>query len=99
MYGELVYRIGKQYSKERERNPHVEYPYFSGEVRDLIDFQATNVLDVIVLLELQGEYMIAYSDGEGTSHLIRLYLDKGMFEAEGTANDSNGFSMSSGSII
>ena len=89
MYGELVYRIGKQYSQMRECNPDVEFPYFAGQISAIVTEDIRQEL-----LELQGEYLIAYNDGNGTSHLIRLYLDKGLFEAEGTP-PLNGLSMSS----
>ena len=90
MYGDLIYRIGKRYSKERELNPHIEYPYFSGQISDLV---SNDVLQA--LPELQGEYVVAYNDGKGTKHLIRVYFEDGLFEAEGTGDSLNGgFSLS-----
>jgi hypothetical protein len=91
MYADLVYRIGKRYSKEREQTPHVEFPYFCGQISELLSPEVLQALP-----ELQGEYMIAYNDGKGTQHLIRVYFEDGIFEAEGTNERIAGdFSLSS----
>ena len=91
MYGELVYRIGKRYSRELELQPHIEFPYFGGQISELVSPDVLHELP-----DLQGEYVIAYNDGKGTQHLIRVYFEDGSFEAEGT-NDrvEGGFSLSS----
>ena len=90
MYADLVYRIGKRYSKEREANPDKEYPYFSGQISELVSVEVLEQLP-----ELQGEYMIAYNDGKGIKHLIRVYFEAGTFEAEGTGDSLHGgFSLS-----
>jgi hypothetical protein len=89
MYAELVYRLGKQYSQARESNPTVDYPFFSGEIADLVD---TDTL--AALPELQGEHVIAYSDGQGARHLIHVYFEQGTFEAEGMPMSSDAFGMS-----
>lgn len=81
MYGELVYRIGKQYSKERELNPNIEFPYFSGQISELVTDDVLQDLP-----NLYGEHIIAYNDSKGTKHLIRVYFDDGSFEAEGTSD-------------
>jgi hypothetical protein len=88
MYAELIYRLGKRYSQERQRDPNVEFPFFSGEIADLVD-QAT----LAELPELQGEHVIAYSDGQA-SHLIHVYFEQGSYEAEGMPMLSNAFGMS-----
>ena len=89
MYGELVYRLGKHYSRERKLNPQVEFPYMSGKIADLID-QAT----LEALPELQGEYVVSYNDGQGTRHLIRVYYEDGTYEAEGMPANPDIFSLS-----
>jgi hypothetical protein len=88
-YGEVVYRLGKRYSQERELNPQVEYPYFHGQLADLVDQKTLTELP-----ELIGEYFVAYNDGQGTRHAIRIYFDNGTFEAEGTPAPSDIFNIS-----
>ncbi|NLF75652.1 MAG: hypothetical protein GX573_08140 [Chloroflexi bacterium] len=89
MYGELVYRIGKHYTQERQRNPDVEFPFFSGQIADLVDQDTLNALP-----ELQGEYVIAYKNGEGASHVIHVYFEQGTFEAEGMPLSEDAFNLS-----
>lgn len=89
MYAELVYRLGKRYSKERESNPAVEFPFFTGQIADLVD--ATTLEN---LPELQGEYVIAYNNGRGANHLIHVYFEQGTFEAEGVPLKTDAFGMS-----
>lgn len=89
MYGEVVYQLGKRYSRERQRNPEIEYPFFSGRIADLVD-SAT----LAALPELQGEYVIAYNDGQGANHMIHVYFEQGTYEAEGMPSDSDVFNMS-----
>jgi hypothetical protein len=89
MYGELVYRIGKRYSQERQRNPDVEYPFFAGQLGDLVDPDT-----VAALPELQGEYVIAYKDGQGASHVIHVYYEEGAYEAEGMPLSEDAFNIS-----
>jgi hypothetical protein len=91
MFGELVYRIGKLYSKARELNPELEFPYLSGRISELVSE------DVMYQLpELQGEYIIAYNDTKGNKAMIRVYFEDGNYEAEGTNDAPNiGFSLSS----
>jgi hypothetical protein len=89
MYGELVYRIGKRYSQERQRDPGVEFPFFAGHISDLVD-PAT----LAALPDLQGEYVIAYKDGQGASHVIHVYFEEGTFEAEGMPLPDDTFNIS-----
>jgi hypothetical protein len=90
MYSELVYRLGKRYSAERQLNPEIEFPSFSGLIADLVDQETLEALS-----DLQGERVIAYHDGQGTRHLIRVYFDEGTFEAQGTPTQHDFLSMSS----
>ena len=86
MYADLIYRLGKRYSQERQRNPDVEFPFFSGEI--------ANLVDPATLPELQGEYVIAYNDGQGANHLVHVYFEQGTYEAEGMPMISDAFGMS-----
>lgn len=88
MYGEVVYRLGKRYAEERERSPEVEFPFLSGQLSDLID-----PVTQAQLPELQGEYIIAYNDGNGTRHLLHVYFEQGSYELEGMPSDIDAFSM------
>lgn len=90
MYGEVVYQLGKRYGEERERNPEIEFPFFSGQLSDLVD-----PVTQAQLPDLQGEYVIAYNDGKGTRHLLHVYFEQGMFELEGMPSDIDAFNMSS----
>lgn len=89
-YDKLVYSIGKLYGQHLEDYPYVEFPEFSGQVADLVDEAS-----LMELLSLQGEYIIAYNNGSGTRHFIRLYLDEGTFEVAGTPEIPNIFGLSS----
>lgn len=90
MYGEVVYKLGKRYSEERERNPETEYPFLSGQISDLVD-----PVTQAQLPELQGEYVIAYNDGQGTNHLLHVYFEQGAYELEGMPSNSDAFNLSS----
>jgi hypothetical protein len=78
-YNTLVYRIGKLYGRMLQEHPEVEYPKFAGLISDLLDDAALRALPA-----LHGERVIAYNNGQGTDHFIRVYFDEGTFEAQGT---------------
>lgn len=88
-YGDLIYKLGKRYSKEREQHPEEEFVYFSGQLSDLLDETALQSLP-----ELEGEHVIAYRGSDGANHFIRVYFDDHTFEAEGTPGDSTAFNVS-----
>lgn len=90
-FNQLVYQLGRLYRNEREANPGTEFPYLSGSLAELLDATTLQTLP-----ELQGEYVIAYNDGQGARHFIRVYIEDGLFEAEGTPQSSDDFLMSSG---
>jgi len=90
MYGEVVYRLGKRYGEERERTPEVEFPSLSGQITDLVD-----PVTQAELPELQGEYVIAYNDGQGTRHMLHVYFEQATYELVGMPSDMDAFSMSS----
>ncbi len=90
MYGKLVYQVGRRYTQELLNNPDIEFPYFSGQISDILP---VNLIEE--LSKLEGEFMIAYSNATGIKHMIRLTLNKGSYEADGgIPSDSDGFSMS-----
>ncbi len=89
-FNQLVYRLGRLYRNEREAHPEIEFPYLSGSLADLLDETALETLP-----ELQGEYVIVYNDSQGANHFIRVYIEDGLFEAEGTPQGSDGFLMTS----
>ena len=88
MYADLIYRIGKRYSQERARTG-IEFPFFSGMIAHLVDPDT-----LAALPDLQGEYVIAYHDGQGANHLVHMYFEGGTFEAEGMPMLSDAFGMS-----
>lgn len=91
-FNQLVYQLGKRYSRERANNPAVEYPAFSGELADLLDPAAAQAVS-----DLHGEYVIAYHDASySAQHFIRVYIEQGIFEAQGTPGDSGAYNISTG---
>lgn len=90
MYGEVVYRLGKRYADTRESNPDIEYPFLSGQISDLVD-----PVTMAELPELQGEYVIAFNDGQGTKHMLHVYFEQGTYELEGMPFDTDAFNFSS----